>query len=222
MDHSRALPGHLPEVLRAHPVYGRRGGHDLRVGGEDALHRLVETDAVTAQRSCQAHRGRIAPSPAKRRHAAVGARSLEAGHHHAALSLEQLQYPCGIHLLDARVLGAAVGAYAGLPSGERPGADSPLSQQRSHHDGGDHLAAGEQQVHLTRLCVRDQPLQRIGRVGIPGAAHRRDHDHQPVALPEQLLADAHHGKPGIVVGQAGSSEFHHRRDGRASRCSGTR
>ncbi len=191
--HLRSGRGHLEHLLVGDLVELQRGGHDARVGGEDARDVREDLACVGAERGGQRDGGRVRAAAAERRHVVRRGRdALEAGDEHDLVLLQRRVDPLRAHLDDLRLRVAPVRHDPGLGAGERHGLVPEVVDRHRAQCVRDPLAGRDEHVVLTRVRpIRDlvrEPDQLVRRL-----AHRREHrDDLRAGLPgrDEALRDA--------------------------------
>ena len=178
-----ARGGHLQHLLGGEPVELAGGGHDPRVGGEDAVDVGVDLAHLGTERGRQRHRGGVGRAAAERGDVlGVLGDALEAGHDGDVAGPDGVLDPARRDVDDLGLAVRGVGDHAGLGAGERLRLVAELGDRHRDQRHRDPLAGGEQHVELARRRQRRHLLGEVAQL-VGGVAHRGDDHDDVVARP---------------------------------------
>jgi hypothetical protein len=169
---------HLEHLLVGETVELACGGHDSRVGGEDAVDVAVDLAHLGAEGRGQRDGGGVGGAATQRGDVlGVLGDALEPGHDGDRARLDRVDDAPGRDVDDLGPAMGGVGDDTGLRAGEGPGVVAQLGDGHREQRHRDALAGGEEHVELTgrrQWChLLGEVAEVVGRV-----AHRRDdHDH---------------------------------------------
>jgi hypothetical protein len=172
LQDSGAQAGHLEHLVVGHPRQLAGVGHDVGIGGVDAVDVGVDLAHVGLETGGQGHRGEIGAAATQRGDLVHVARALEAGHHGDGAGVQRGPHALGGDARDACLGVGAIGAQAGLGAGERARLEAEILQRQGQQGDRHLLAGGQQHVQFARVGrVRDlareteQPVRRLAHGG---------------------------------------------------------
>ena len=148
----------------------RAWGDDAGVGGVDALNVRIYLAALGLEDRGEGDGGGVGAAAAEGRNVEGLGEALEAGDDHDAA---RIQLPLEALGLDAGDEGLAVGGFsldAGLDAGDADGGEAHVVEGHGHEGAGDHLAGGEEGVHLALVGAGGHLVGKGDEV-VGGVAH---------------------------------------------------
>ena len=206
LQHLGALRGQLEHLLVGNfiKLAGRR--NDARIGRIDALDIGVDVAAFGAKRCGQRDCRSVRAATPERRHAAVGAEPLKAGHHRDAAFGQHGLERGDLDGADARLGVRIIGLHRQLPAGPGARRDAGVLQRKRQETGG-HLLAGREHHVVFAAVVDRHRLMRPGGQLVGHAGHRRDDDADLIARPDRRLDALRHGLDAVDVGERRAAEL---------------
>ncbi len=220
MDH---LGAHLRQQLELEGIHERQeagGGHEVRIGLQDAADVLEQLAAIGAQGNRQGDRRQVGATAAEGRQLAVGADSLEPGDdRHESVVEGRAQRPRQ-HAAHLRTQVRGGGPDAGLGTRERARRDAATLEPEGEERRRERLTGGERPVRLARqagvggLAGVPQRLAAVGQEHARRAKDRvghalegADHHHGPQAGGQLASNDIHGGRDVLRAAQDRSAEL---------------
>ena len=153
LQHLGAEARHLEHLLEGDAVELARRGHQVRVGGVDAVDVRVDLADVGFERRRDGDRGGVRAAAAERRDVALVVDALEAGDHRDGAGVEHRVDARAVDALDARARVRRVGAHAHLRAGEGARLVTELVDRHREQRDGLLLAGRDQRVVLARIGI---------------------------------------------------------------------
>ena len=181
LQHLGAERRQLEHLLVADALDLARVGHDVRVGGVDAVDVGVDLADVGLERGGDGHAAGVGAAAAERGDVAVGVGALKAGDDGDLALLERVVDLLAVDRLDARAREGRVGDDAHLRAEERLRRAARLLDGERHQAHRDLLARRRDDVELALVLGRGLVVHLLGELeqAIGLARHRRD-DHDDV------------------------------------------